>query len=300
MTSLVEAATDLVNEVESADKGLGNAKISIVPFSDYVRIDTSYRDEDWIDVQPDHESTWEKVDLAASTNCRTVGSGETAYTECDVYVTTTKTKTLTWNGCMVSRPDGHHTTAAFDGNPFKGNAGHSYCDDDYNIMTALTDDFDQLESNIEALTPQGRTYLPVGLQWAWRTLAEAAFFTDETIDEVVPVQNVLLLMTDGSNTVSLGGGNGSGFDAVFHYGTNDEEEDRAIADELTLEMCASIKADGIRLITVAYEVPDNDTKNLLKSCASTNSDFYDAINASKLKQAFKKIGAGFNKARLTL
>ena len=301
MSAMIDAATDLIKSVKEADKDRGNAKMSIVPFADYVRIDPAFRDEDWIDVEPDHESTWQTLDEANSVNCRQVGSGESIYTECDSYAYNTHTATVRWEGCMVSRPGGLHKTAAYNGSPFKGNAGHTTCNGQNNVMTPMTSNFSQLEQDIEALQAKGKTYLPAGLQWAWRSLEEEALFTEEEIDTTTPVQKVLLLMTDGSNTASLNGEKEDGsWDGLYHWGSADEEENQKEADALTLEMCTSIKASGIRLVTVAYEVDDNDTLAMLKSCASTGADFYNAKDATKLKTAFGKIGAGFSKVRLTL
>ena len=107
-------------------------------------------------------------------------------------------------------------------------------------------------------------------------------------------------MTDGSNTASLNGESGdSNWDGLYHWGSSDEDYNRGKADALTIELCASIKNADIRLITVAFEVDDDDTRNMLNTCASTGADFYD-VDARSLGQAFGKIGSGFSNARLTL
>lgn len=200
---------------------------------------------------------------------------------------------------MVSRPDGLHKEASFGGEPFKGNAGHTACNWQNNIASPLTDDFEELKADIAALTPRGKTYLPVGLLWAWRLLEEEQLFTDDTIDEDTATQRVLLLMTDGNNTASLNGDSrDSSWDGLYHWGSSDEDYNREKSDELTIELCASIKNADIRLVTVAFEVDDDDTKSMLNACASTGADFYD-VDARSLEQAFGKIGSGFSSARLT-
>jgi len=93
MSNMISAAADLVDRVEEADRSLGNAKIAVIPFADYVRIDRSYRDKPWIDVQADHEVTWETLDEENSTNCREEGSGESAKIVCDSYVYETQSST---------------------------------------------------------------------------------------------------------------------------------------------------------------------------------------------------------------
>jgi len=224
MTAMIEATTDLIEKVEIADKGQGNVKISLVPFSDYVRLDTSFAGEDWIDVQPDHESTWQVLDMENSENCQQVGSGETAYTECDSYAYTTRTEMLTWEGCMVSRPDGFHTSMAFDDRPYKGAAGHTSCNGFNNAMMPMTNDFDQLKLEIEGLNNRGRTYIPSGLIWAWRSLDEQGLFDERYVEEEAAVQKVIVLMTDGANTTSLNGvSQVDDWDGAYHWGRSDED-----------------------------------------------------------------------------
>ncbi len=301
MSSMIDAATHLLELMEETDSGKGNVKIGVVPFADYVRLDTAFGGEDWIDVEADHYSSWDVLDEANSVNCTTTGSGESEVTNCEVPVYETKTALITWVGCMASRPDGNHKTAAFDDKPFKGAAGRTTCNSQNNVITPLTDDFSKVENDLKSLTAKGKTYLPVGLLWAWRALEEESLFTDEKLDEDEPTQKVLLLMTDGSNTASINGTPVSGdWDGVYHYGSYNEDQNREAADALTVEMCNDIKNADIRLVTVAYEVDDADTKSMLKSCASTGADFHDARDAAKLLQAFGKIGSGFKKVRLTL
>jgi len=293
--AMTDATEDLIDIVDGADANRGLAKISLVPFSDYVRIDTGFRNANWLDVPPDRVSTGQYLDEANSVNCRPVGSGETATTECDSYAYITTTDTISWVGCMGSRPNGDNETLGFNNSRYKGLAGGG-CDERYNIITPLTDDFSQLKSNINDYTMVGRTYIPAGLNWAWRTLEEADSFTNERLDDD-ETQKIIILMSDGSNTVSTNG-TVDGWDGLFHWLMN-EDDDREKADELTRNFCQSIKADGIRLITVAYEVTDSDTRELMQNCASAGSDYYDATNASQLVTAFKKIGNGLKTVRLT-
>jgi len=112
------------------------------------------------------------------------------------------------------------------------------------------------------------------------------------------LRRVLLLMTDGSNTARLNDeAKYEDWDGIYHWGSSNENDNRVTADALTLEICASVKAAGIRLITVAYAVEDESTKTMLNSCASSGADYYDVKDVSNLSQAFGKIGSGFKDVR---
>lgn len=302
MTALKDAATTLVRDIAAADAGRGNANISLIPFADYVRIDMDYEGENWLNIEAPHDESWEVLDEDASTNCVQVGSGEYKSTECEVEVFKTVSALIEWYGCMVSRPNGYHKTPEFGSNRMQGNAGHSSCGGGYGLLMPLSDDFNELENQIQALTPIGKTYMPAGLIWAWRTLDKREPFTQAASEDRSEALNTILLMTDGSNTTHLNGSSHTGFDGIYHWPTGDQPHqiaaDKLAADTLTAELCVAIKSANIKIVTVAFQVTDPTTKAMLRTCASSNQDYYDAVTAEELKTAFKDIGSGAADVRL--
>ena len=91
------------------------------------------------------------------------------------------------------------------------------------------------------------------------------------------VRRFMVLMTDGVNSVSP--------TASGHDGS-----DTSQADTYTQEACTNIKADNITIFTVAFEVPDNAIKDVLRNCASNGGFFYDAASSAELLAAFDAIG----------
>ena len=300
MTALKSAADTLLKELETANNdGEENIQVSLVPFADYVRIAESKENENWLDRQPDQIMTYEILDEENSTNCRQVGEGEEAYTECDTYVYEERTRLAEWKGCMASRPNGHHIRPEFFGaHRLQGFVAHSSCNGTFNELEPLSYDLPAINASVQALKTKSQTYIPAGLIWGWRTLDNRAPFTQNVATENVDTQNVMLLMTDGSNSVSLRGTK-PGFDGIYHWGESDNpEKAKQDADLLTSELCSSIKDDGIKIISVAFEIEEESTKTLLENCATSPSDYYDATNSAELKRAFKNIGSGLNEIRL--
>ena len=179
----------------------------------------------------------------------------------------------------------------------QGLAGHASCGSHYNELKPLSAEIDSVKSDLAELQTYGDTYLPAGLVWGWRTLDSNAPFTETKSDKKDEVNNVLLLMTDGSNTTTLNGTK-EGFDGIYHWQNVYSETQTNDANEITEELCTSIKAEDIQIVTIAFEVTDATTKTLLKTCASSGSDFYDATDTSELKAAFSKIGSGLMDVRL--
>src|SRR5690606_16255280 len=151
----------------------------------------------------------------------------------------------------------------------------------------LTGDQTAIRSKIDEFVATGDTYLPSGLLWGWRLLSPTEPFSDGSPKTgPTKARKVLVLMTDGVNTLSA--------NAPYH-----ENTDRVVSDKLTADMCAAIKADGVEIFTVAYEVTDNAVKTLLKDCASGPPVFFDAVNGDELRTAFKTMGAALGGVRLS-
>jgi hypothetical protein len=134
----------------------------------------------------------------------------------------------------------------------------------------------------------GRTYMAPGLMWGWRTLSPTAPFNDGS-PKTGPARarKVLVLMSDGGNTVSA--------NAPFHSDRN-----IADADATTEAVCTNIKNDGVEIYTVAFEVTNNSSLDLLRRCASSpNTHFFNAVDSNQLLAAFQRIGAALASVRLT-
>jgi len=297
--TLKSASTLLLEELEKSNKnGEENVNISLVPFADYVRISESNEGENWLQLQKEQEFSWFVLDEENSTNCRQVSEGENTNTECDEPVYKEETAYLEWEGCMASRANGFHTTPEFDTRRLQGFVAHADCNGEYNLLEPLSSDLQAINTSIQSFNARGKTYIPAGLIWGWRTLDESPPFSESANARLASAQKIMIVMTDGSNTAHLEGTKPD-FEGIYHWSdSNNPDVARKNADALTSELCSSIKQDGIRIITVAFEIDDMGTKNLLNNCASSSSDYYDASNPDKLKAAFKNIGDSLNMVRL--
>jgi len=69
----------------------------------------------------------------------------------------------------------------------------------------------------------------------------------------------------------------------------DGDNNNSSADTSTRATCDAAKAAGVQIFTVAFMAPTKG-QTLLKNCASSLSNYYDAQNAAELVAAFKQIG----------
>lgn len=69
----------------------------------------------------------------------------------------------------------------------------------------------------------------------------------------------------------------------------DGDNNYSSADTKTKATCDTAKKAGVQIFTVAFMAPSKG-QSLLKYCASSTSNYYDAQNAAELVAAFKEIG----------
>jgi Mg-chelatase subunit ChlD len=151
-------------------------------------------------------------------------------------------------------------------------------------MTELTDNLGKARREISNLTASGSTYIPAGLQWGWRALTPSDPFDAGGESDR---KKLLILMTDGQNTVSQNGAEHSG-------------NDYAGANDLTLALCNEIKSASIELATVSYSNGGMASADgaMLSGCASSESLYFLANDTKSLLDAFSKAASKTNEIRL--
>lgn len=291
MASLKASANSLIDTFAEFDNE--NLRMSVVPFAQYVNVGLSRRNAAWLDVPADEVRTYMKRDVISQSNCRNVTRTGTndgvpvtwTAQECDTVYSDPypATWTATWQGCVGSRINPWHERIPYSGNKIPGLLNSdAKCGSE---IAPLTNNLNAVKASISGLVARGETYMPAGLMWGMRALDNREPLTEASAPSP-DTDKVMIVMTDGDNTKSKNN--------IKHNGGS-----RVNADDLTDRMCQTIKDENVRVFTIAYEVDDASTKNLLQGCASAAGDFFDASNAQQLNDAFQAIGASLNELRLT-
>lgn len=193
---------------------------------------------------------------------------------------------VAWMGCVGSRDYPYNTMdSAFDAVKVPGLLG-APCP---NQLMPLSTDEDALDTMIGKLNPNGWTYIPAGLTWAWRLLTPTDPFSEGVSFETLKEERgtkALILMTDGENT------------RAPTYPTHDSP-DQFLANQLTKEICVNIKDDEIIVYTIAFDVTDTEIKDILEACATTPSHYFDAASADDLIDAFASIASSLRSISLS-
>lgn len=188
---------------------------------------------------------------------------------------------------------------------------------DMQPIKRLSTDFAGIRTHIGQLTPSGETNIPIGLMWGWHTLSPEGPFADGVSYTTPKTTKIIVLMTDGANTMNdtLGANNAN--NSNYHgYGylwqnklgttssgsTTTKMNERMVAPTTAPNqeaLCANIKAKGIKIYTVGVGV-DSTSVSLLTKCATASDYYYDVDSqAGNLDAAFSAIAGKIDNLRIS-
>lgn len=185
-----------------------------------------------------------------------------------------------WTGCVQDREQN------FDVNADKGALYPAVnCANAPSAVMPLTDitgsgALAALKQRIGGMSAAGNTNITIGLAWGLASLSPQGPLPGAAPFQQRNVEKFVVLLTDGDNTQS-------------RYSTS-----KTALDERTRMACAATKdpAKKIRLFTVRVVAGDAD---LLRNCASSTRDYYEASNAAGIQPAFTAILNAIMDVRLT-
>ncbi len=194
---------------------------------------------------------------------------------------------------------------------------NTYCPT--NPVTRLTNQRSTLDSAINALAALGGTHINEGAAWGWRmisplwrgawggTMNTNNLPLDYNSDLMI---KAVILMTDGLNTMYGQTTSPASNPADGAYGTTPQNlvgsttpyTDIKAARRLDAKLkniCDGMKARGVIVYVVVFDVDDADVASEVKTCASQNDYYFNAPDAASLRQSFSVIGDSLANLRIS-
>lgn len=212
-----------------------------------------------------------------------------------------KKQTVTWDeaqGNLDKYPAGVKVLA-------RGEGPNMLCDSA--PITPLTNRRSTIDSAIGSMKANGMTNIHEGVMWGWRTLSPSLPFDQALAYNEVNNNKVIVMMTDGENTHR--GVNSPNMSMYTAYGfarngrlgspTSSTSTLVARMNERTAEACTNAKQAGVTIYTIAFEVDDATTRNLLRGCASSADKAFVAGNGGQLIAAFENIAKQLSALRIS-
>lgn len=199
------------------------------------------------------------------------GTAGTTWTNCTVdrrhpYVAQDSTPVSSSPETQWGRTDGDDIIAADEYDDCNNYASRNL------IVRPLSTDHSAVLSQLNAMVPYSGTNISAGMSVGWHVISPNEPFSEG--EAYGSESKTVILLTDGDQTVPSFGPGAS---------YNDQE------GEFNLEqMCVAMKAQGVRIITVAYSTDvGSATRNRLQNCASAGHFYYEPEDGAELAKAFQ-------------
>ena len=284
--ALQSAAKSLVSQLSALAKNDGDVYISVVPFEVDVNVGTTNSGASWL--------RWDLYD-SQLTNSRgnTYCSSGTALSEPTLaqckghgytWSHTPSTNKSNWNGCVTDRDQSNDVSSTAP----SSQSTEFPADQDSGCPAAtilpLTYNWTNVNSTIDQMSPLGGTNQTIGLQWGWFSLLQQSPLNAPAEDSTKTYQHIIILFTDGLNTLDRWYGNGSA--------TSTQVDSRMTA------LCSNIKATGATIFTVQIDTDGAGQSAVLPACATDSSHFFMLTSSSQIASAFQQIGVEITKLRV--
>ena len=289
MAAMQSAANNLVTTLKDLGKTADDVYISVVPFAQMVNVGASNVNADWIDW-----ADWE----AANGSC-----SRSSYTTQSSCVAARKTWTAknhnNWGGCVTDRDQPYDTTKDAPTSSSTDFPATQYIQSGVNICPAqilpLTSTYTDastklITDKISSLVPLGGTNQPIGIQMGWQTLQAGGAFNAPSKDSNFKYTDVLIVLSDGLNTIDRWYGNG------VDPSPQVDARQTILCQNINSQTATSTQ-DYV-VYTIQVNTAGDPEAAALKACASSNGQFFATSSAAGISAAFNSIGTSLSKLRV--
>lgn len=175
-------------------------------------------------------------------------------------------------------------------------------------ITPLTNVKSEIEDAIDGMLANGYTHIPIGLAWGLRVVSPDEPFTEGVAYDNADVVKAIVLLTDGLNTYPAEGSishnkseyTAYGYVAKGRLGTTNYNTAVSKLDPKTTTVCNNVKAAGIRLYTITFQLADGPIKTLMRNCATAPGLYFDSPSNEELQTVFKAIAKDLSNLRISM
>lgn len=290
ISNLKTASKNLVDKLGALAKSPGDVMFSVIPFASAVNVGTDKASATWL-----RWDLWDpkSEDSYGNSYCNNGWSSWYTMAMCKGHGyswshSVGSPSTSQWNGCVTDRDQSYDVSEAVPSaliTQFVADQDQ-YCP---TKMLPLTSTFSTVKSTIDAMSANGGTNQTIGLHWGWLSLLQQAPLNAPTEDANNVYQHVIILFTDGQNTVNRWNGDGS---------MSTSSTERGKIDTRMETLCAAVKAKNTTIYTVQLD-DGTGVSPVLPKCASGSANFFMLTKPSEIDTAFTQIGTSISKLRVS-
>jgi hypothetical protein len=178
---------------------------------------------------------------------------------------------------------------------------------DCNMQTIvpLTNNKLTLQSKVSGMISTGYTHIALGASWGWRTLSPTAPYTEGSDYNDEEWTKAMVFLTDGLNTIDSNSTWHKSTYTAYNYlirgllGTTSASAAEDEQDERTRLVCTRMKELGIRIYSILLEEQAQTAKDLMKDCATDASLYFESPSSAELTPVFQAIAQDLSNLRLS-
>lgn len=177
------------------------------------------------------------------------------------------------------------------------------------VITPMTANKTAIINGINSMQAVGNTHIVLGASWGWRMLSPRwkTLWGGEMNTAQLPqdyntplMNKVVILMTDGDNTIDNSNRGGYGYLSEGKLGTTNSTNAVTQLNTRLLTTCTNMKNNGILIYTIALGTGiTNSAQNMLRACASKTDYYFNSPTASDLQTAFHTIADSLANLRIS-
>ena len=299
------AATTMINTLYGSGNNTQNLWVGLVPFSQAVNVGTgnsSWTTTNTFDWGPSPSAWFGCVDARETTN-RDVTDDPPSVAKFPQYYWPSDTNN-TWKTVTTKKGV---TTTTYSSPLNTTTRGPNYlCPQP---LTPMTANKNTVITGINSMQAQGNTVINLGMVWAWRMLSPRwrGVWGGEMSANSLPqdyntplMTKVVVLMTDGDNTIDNSAHSAYWYLSDGHLGTTNSSTALTTLNSRTTAVCNSMKAQGIVIYSVALGTAVSTTgQNLIKGCASKPEFYFLSPTTTQLQTIFQQIGDSLANLRVS-
>lgn len=303
------AATELINILYGDRTEVDNLWVGLVPFAQAVNIGSTRTSWTTSTALNWGTTSWMGCVDARETNHRDVTDDPPSVELFPKYYWACHVSYNAWYGTNSSRNNCSTTPAAnlrYKSGLGTGLGPNRSCSQ---AITQLTSHKNTVLSAISTLSPNGNTHIVLGASWAWRMLSPRwrGLWGGEMNSEQLPLDynaplmnKVVVLMTDGDNTISTSVKGAYGYLSEGRLGTTNSSAAVTELNNRTTQVCNSMKANGVIVYTIAFGTSiGGSARTMLQNCASKPDYYFYSPTGADLSSAFRIIGDSLANLRIS-
>ena len=289
MTTLRNAANQLLNTLYGSRTTVPNLWVGLVPFSQTVNIGSTRTS--WLD----------------STHFATLNWGSTSWMGCvdadlNNFDTTDNPPTVQKQRAYFWPKDSNNS---WSGGLSATNGPNKFCP---SAVVPLTANKTTVQAGITAMQARGNTQVNFGAVWGWRMLSPRwrGQWGGEMNTNSLPLDyntknmnKAVVLMTDGENTIDNTARTAYGYLSDGRLGTTNGSTAVTRLNTRLSDVCTAMKNNNIFVYTIAFNNPGTTIQNLLRNCATSPDYYFNSPTSTSLTAAFSAIGDSLANLRVS-